>query len=302
MGIRGPVSRDDSQEDIMKNEVDLDKRLKRVSVAKWGFWFFAFLVALVASTLYTNPHTPAGHDGYVREVPRIFGKGGYVGSVNGPGNFGFSLFRNRATNIDMRPATFNEAFKILARDDLMVTFRVQMIAQIKPDKSKEVVEMLGGKEWYSRIGQKPFRSFVRDAVKTYDSRDIKAHRDKLADYIYQKMSEHMQGQPIMIQKVVMGNIEYPASVTEAVEKKLKYQQDLERKEVERKIAQKEAEIRVEEARGIAEAQKIINTTLTEQYLQHEAIQAQLKMADSPNHTTVYIPSGTNGIPVVKVAK
>ncbi|QPJ61002.1 MAG: hypothetical protein G3M70_03490 [Candidatus Nitronauta litoralis] len=74
------------------------------------------------------------------------------------------------------------------------------------------------------------------------------------------------------------------------------------KEVARKITQKEAEIRVEEARVIAEAQKIINTTLTEQYLQHEAIQAQLKMADSPNHTTVYIPSGTNGIPVVKVAK
>ncbi len=286
----------------MKNDVDKEYQTRKFSAGLLGFWFVILAGGLTASVLYTNPNTPAGHDGYVREVPRIFGNGGYVGSVNGPGNFGFSLFRNRVTNIDMRPATFNEAFKILAKDDLMVTFRVQMIAQIEPEKSKEVVEILGGKEWYKRIGQKPFRSFVRDAVKTYDSRDIKAHRDKLADYIFQKMKEHMQGQPIMIQKVVMGNIEYPASVTEAVEKKLKYQQDLERKEVERKIAQKEAEIRVEEARGIAEAQKIINATLTEQYLQHEAIQAQLKMADSPNHTTVYIPSGTNGIPVVKLAK
>ena len=55
---------------------------------------------------------------------------------------------------------------------------------------------------------------------------------------------------------------------------------------------------IEVARGIAEAQRIINSTLTVNYLQHEAINAQLKMAASPNHTTVYIPSGANGIPLV----
>ena len=37
-------------------------------------------------------------------------------------------------------------------------------------------------------------------------------------------------------------------------------------------------------------------------LQHEAIQAQLAMSQSPNHTTVYIPSGENGIPIIKTAK
>ncbi|MBW2189891.1 MAG: hypothetical protein JRG93_09950, partial [Deltaproteobacteria bacterium] len=48
----------------------------------------------------------------------------------------------------------------------------------------------------------------------------------------------------------------------------------------------------------AEAQKIINATLTPNYLQHEAIQAQRTMANAPNHTTVYIPVGTNGLPLV----
>jgi len=58
-------------------------------------------------------------------------------------------------------------------------------------------------------------------------------------------------------------------------------------------------MKIIEAEGIAAAQKIINETLTPQYLQHEAIQAQIQMANSPNHTTVYIPSGANGIPLVK---
>jgi hypothetical protein len=65
------------------------------------------------------------------------------------------------------------------------------------------------------------------------------------------------------------------------------------------VEKQKAEIRVQEALGIAKAQEIINATLTDKYLQHEAIQAQEVMASSPNHTTIYIPSGQNGIPLVK---
>lgn len=65
------------------------------------------------------------------------------------------------------------------------------------------------------------------------------------------------------------------------------------------IEERKAEVRVAEAKGIAESQKIIASSLTENYLQYLAIKAQEKMADSPNHTEVYIPSGNNGIPLVK---
>lgn len=65
------------------------------------------------------------------------------------------------------------------------------------------------------------------------------------------------------------------------------------------VQQQKADIMREEARGIADAQSIINSTLTDKYLQHEAIKAQESMANGPNHTTVYIPSGQNGIPLVR---
>ena len=65
------------------------------------------------------------------------------------------------------------------------------------------------------------------------------------------------------------------------------------------VEKQKAEIRVVEAEGIGRAQEIINKSLTDKYLQHEAIKAQERMADSPNHTQIYIPVGTNGIPIVK---
>lgn len=64
------------------------------------------------------------------------------------------------------------------------------------------------------------------------------------------------------------------------------------------VERQKADIRVAEANGIAQAQQIINATLTDRYLQHEAIKAQEKMAGSPNTTFIYIPSGQNGIPIV----
>jgi hypothetical protein len=76
---------------------------------------------------------------------------------------------------------------------------------------------------------------------------------------------------------------------------LKIQQTQQLVEVEKQ----KAAVREQEALGIAAAQKTINATLTDRYLQHEAINAQREMANSPNHTTIYIPSGTNGIPLVK---
>jgi len=61
------------------------------------------------------------------------------------------------------------------------------------------------------------------------------------------------------------------------------------------------EAEVERARGVAESMEIISQELEQNtsYLQYLAIQAQMKMAESPNHTTVYIPVGTNGIPLIK---
>ncbi len=260
----------------------------------------AGLISLAAGC--SNPSTPAGHEGYVYEQPRILGKGGYKGSVEGPGNFGASVWRNRVINIDVRPNTYSEDFQILARDDLNVAFTVNAIISVRPGSVQDVVQKYGGEDWYRRYVREPFQTFVRTEVQAYESRAIKEHRGDIAGNVEQSLHGHLEGTPFELVNLVVGNIDYPEVVTLAVEKKLAAQQLLEEKEVQKEIAMRDAEIRIEEAKGIAEAQKIINETLTVNYLQHEAIMAQEKMANAPNHTTVYIPVGANGMPLVYAAE
>lgn len=260
-------------------------------------------VAMIAMTIgCSNPHTPQFHEGYVKEAPRVWGTGGFRGVLVGPSNFGVSLWRNQVLNIDMRPVTKTEKFKILAKDELNVSFRVEAVMQPVKGSVQSIVEDYGANEWYERFIQKPYRAFVRDAVRTYTSRELKDKRTEISASVNELLSKHIGNAPFNVISVVVGNIDYPKVVTDAVEKKLAAQQLLEEKAVQRKIAKQDAEIKIEEAKGIAKAQEIINKTLTSNYLTHEAIQAQLKMADSPNTTVVYIPVGANGVPLVKMTQ
>jgi len=138
------------------------------------------IFAIVAFSMSTNPYTPEGHEGYVFEKPRVWGNGGFQGAVRGPGNYGFAIWRNRAINVDFRPHTINEDFKILARDDLNVAFRFQGVFKVNEGTIQEVVEKYGGQIWYKRFVKEPFRSFVRDSVQIYDSREIKTKREVIA--------------------------------------------------------------------------------------------------------------------------
>ena len=201
-------------------------------------------------------------------------------------------------NIDVRPITFSEPFQILAQDDLNVAFQIHVVLRVQPGTVQSVVEAYSADQWYDRYVKEPFRSFARQAIQAYASHELKAQRPAIAEQIQVNLAAYLDGSPFEIINLSIGNIDYPDVVAQAVEEKLAAMQLLQQKETQKEIAQKDAEIRIEEAKGIAQAQEIINTTLTENYLQHEAINAQRAMANSPNHTTVYIPVGSNGIPIV----
>jgi len=202
-------------------------------------------------------------------------------------------------NVDFRWATFDEEFQVMSADNLSLSFAGHVVMRPRPGTVKEVVEIYGGVDWYKRNIKEPFRNAVYEAVAGYKALEAKEKRDEIADKVRTKFAGFLNAKPFEITQVVIGTINLPEAVAKAQEAKIAKETELERKKFEIEIATKEAQVRVEEAKGIAESQRIINTSLTPFYLQHEAIQAQVSTANSPNHSTVYIPVGTNGLPLVK---
>ena len=101
-----------------------------------------------------------------------------------------------------------------------------------------------------------------------------------------------------VTRVVVRAVATDPSIEESIRTAVSNQKKLEAMEVQTQIAQKEAEIKVTEARGIAESNRIIAGSLTREYLQHEANQALLKFAESGNNSTVIVPAGMSVAPLI----
>jgi regulator of protease activity HflC (stomatin/prohibitin superfamily) len=112
-----------------------------------------------------------------------------------------------------------------------------------------------------------------------------------------RIRRYAEASPFVITSVVVGNVQYPSEVADAVARKLAATQELARKDTEIEIERKERTKREVQAAGIANAMQIIRGQLNALYIQHEAIEAQKMMVNSPNHTTVYIPVGPMGVPL-----
>ena len=64
------------------------------------------------------------------------------------------------------------------------------------------------------------------------------------------------------------------------------------------IAEKDAAIRVTEARGKAEANRILSASLTDKILKEKGIQATEELAKSTNTKIVVVGSGKDGLPLI----
>ena len=87
-------------------------------------------------------------------------------------------------------------------------------------------------------------------------------------------------------------------INEAIERKLKQEQASEEYDFKLEVAEKEAEKQRIEARGKADANRILAASLTSNILRDKGIEATLKLAQSPNSKVVVIGSGKDGLPLI----
>lgn len=239
-----------------------------------------------------NMHTPAGHEGYVRSKP-IAGAGKFVGIQRGPTSTGW-VWRQEVVNIDMRPRTFSEEMIIRTRKGSELKFRAHARVQLRNGSVREVVEHLGGENWYAANVQKQFQAEVRSKVQSLEPFDVKNRSIEIAEEVLALMVERYKDSSVEFMSVDIGDIEYPQTIVESVIRKFVTFQENEKKDIEQKIALQQIGIGTAEARGIADAQQIIRTTLDPMFLQYEALGAIEQLSSAPNTTFLVMPFAKNG--------
>lgn len=168
-------------------------------------------------------------------------------------------------------------------------------------------ERAGWGPWYPAWGvvSRTVRDVVYGEVAKHDSLTLHTKRDELANNVLAALQVELDKDDkgtFTVTKVLIRALNTDASIEASIQKNVQAQKDLEQKATQVEIAKKDAEIEVARARGIAESQRIINSTLTKEYLQHEQNKAMLKFAESGQSTTVMFPYGTQMNTLVNLGK
>jgi len=290
----------------------------RVFVLRGALAVLAFVVSLAAAAVWLigarNPYTPAGYVGYLTKGA-VFGKAHFHGIQRGPTSAGRSWLLD-VTNVSITPYTYNEDFTrddaVLSRDNLKIAFRVHTVWHVDDTRIPLFMERFSTtsseqevekdpdaivKVAYGHFVREPLRTFARDEVQRRNGMEVKDALIPIGDAVLARIRAYAAGSPFVISSVVVGNVQYPEEVASAVSRKLAATQELQRKDTEIEIERKERTKREVQAQGIANAMEIIRGQLSPMYIQHEAIEAQKQMVNSPNHTVVYIPTGPMGVPL-----
>jgi len=105
-------------------------------------------------------------------------------------------------------------------------------------------------------------------------------------------------QYVQLNEVLVRDVTLPATIKDAIERKLKQEQESLEYEFRLVTAQKEAERQIIEAQGKADANRILSASLTDKILSDKGIEATIKLSESNNSKIIVIGSGEDGLPLI----
>lgn len=143
------------------------------------------------------------------------------------------------------------------------------------------------------------RSAARSVVGRYTPEQLySSKRDAIQQEIFEETEKIVKDQYIQLNEVLVRDVTLPGTIKDAIERKLKQEQESLEYEFRLVTAAKEAEKRIIDAQGKADANRILSASLNDQILRDKGIEATVKLSESPNSKVIVIGSGDSGLPII----
>jgi prohibitin 1 len=256
---------------------------------RWALLVVAVLVLLMIGSPLTV--IPAGHVG----VKDFFGS---VSSSVLPAGVHFVLPFTKVVKMSIKTQEIKETAEVPSKEGLIMDLEASVLYRLDPPKAPEIYRTVGRD--YASIAVVPqIRSALREITASYEAKDLySSQREQIAREIYDLVNKMSGGRGIITEAVLLRKIGLPALVANAIQEKLKREQEAEQMKFVLQKEQREAERKRIEAQGIADFQKIVAQGISAQLLEWKGIEATEKLALSPNSKIVVIGNPKSGLPII----
>lgn len=226
--------------------------------------------------------------------------GGGVVTDEPPLGEGFHIVApwNKVYVYEVRQQELFEKMKVLSSNGLEIQIDASAWYQPVQNELGNLHQTLG-ENYLQRVIQPAIRSAARSVVGRYTPEQLySSKRDAIQDEIYDETKKILDKQYVQLNEVLVRDVTLPNTIKDAIERKLKQEQESLEYEFRLVTAAKEAEKVIIEAEGKAESNRILSASLTDKILQDKGIDATIKLSESPNTKVIVIGSGESGLPLI----
>ena len=257
-----------------------------------------FIIGLVLLIVLITKSAVTIDSGEAGVLFKTFGEGVVVDEP--PMGEGFHIVApwNKVFVYEVRQQELFEKMKVLSSNGLEI--QIDASAWYEP-----VYNELGnlhqslGQGYLQRVIQPAIRSAARSVVGRYTPEQLySSKRDAIQDEIFAETKKILEKQYVQLNEVLVRDVTLPNTIKEAIERKLRQEQESLEYEFRLVTAAKEAEKVIIEAKGKAESNRILSASLTDKILQDKGIDATIKLSESPNSKVIVIGSGDSGMPLI----
>lgn len=190
-----------------------------------------------------------------------------------------------------------ETASVPSSEGMVVGLDASLLYRVKPDMAPEIRKTVG-LGFRETLIVPLFRSEIRKVAAGQPVRDMYSEkgREQMSQSVMDNLTAVLGPQGVELVNVLLRDVKLPDRFKDAIEAKLTAEQKVQQKQFELQQAEKDAEIEIARARGAAQAQEIVRSTLSDSYLQYLWIKT---LNENPN--VIYVATEAN-LPIFKKAK
>ncbi|ETN95547.1 prohibitin family protein [Zhouia amylolytica] len=257
-----------------------------------GIVIFILLIIFISKSTVTIGSGEAG------VLYKVFGGG--VVTDEPPLGEGFHIVApwNKVFVYEVRQQEIFEKMNVLSSNGLDI--KLDASVWFQPDyQNLGKLHQEKSEQYRERVLLPAVRSAARSVVGRYTPEQLySTKRDAIQKEIFEETKKIVSDQFIQLNEVLVRDVTLPPTIKEAIERKLRQEQESLEYEFRLEKAEKEAERQRIEAEGKANANRILNASLTDNILREKGIDATLRMSESPNSKVIVIGGGDDGLPII----
>jgi regulator of protease activity HflC (stomatin/prohibitin superfamily) len=191
-----------------------------------------------------------------------------------------------------------DSISALTKEGLEVNLDITVLYRLEEAKASDIYKEVG-LDYEEKIIRPVIRSTIREVIATYNSKDIYSEkREQATVSIHEDLNALLADRGIITEEVLLRNVKLPTNLANSIQEKLQAEQESQKYEFILQKEEKEKQRKLIEAEGQRDAQRIINESLTPNYLYYLYIK-ELKDREG----TIYVPvSPDSGMPMFKDIK